>query len=122
MDIRSLRGAINVADNTREAILQASKDLLQALVEANQIQADQVMAVFFSATGDLTAAYPAEAARIMGWKQVALHCFQEMHIDGSLPMCLRVTVLWETEKGQSEMVHCYLGRAAALRPDWSGET
>lgn len=122
MGIRSLRGAIDVAENTRASILQAAKDLLQALVEANQIQQDQVIAVFFSATGDLTAAYPAEAARVMGWNQVALHCFQEMYVEDSLSMCLRVTILWETDKHQFEMDHCFLGRAATLRPDWSGET
>ncbi|MDF1499667.1 MAG: chorismate mutase [Anaerolineales bacterium] len=117
MAVRSVRGAIDVPENTRDAILQAGTRMLNELVRANGVEVSQVVAAFFSATADLNAAAPAEAARALGWKQAALHCFQEMHVEGVMPKCLRVTVLWETDRPQSEMKHCYLGKAAQLRPD-----
>lgn len=117
MGIRSLRGATDVPENSRQAILQATEHMLDALIEANGIEADQVIAAFFSATADLDAVAPARAARDLGWDEAALHCYQEMQVKGSLPKCVRVTVLWETDQMQSEMTHCYLGKAASLRPD-----
>ena len=117
MGIRSLRGAIDVSENSRQAILQATEHMLDALIEANGIETEEVIAAFFSATADLDAVAPARAARDIGWDEAALHCYQEMQVEGSLPKCVRVTVLWETDKVQAEMVHCYLGKAAGLRPD-----
>jgi len=71
----------------------------------------------FVATDDLTSAYSAEQARKMGWTRASLVCVQEMAVEGSLPACIRVLVLWETDKPQSEMQHCYLRGAPGLRPD-----
>jgi chorismate mutase len=120
MPIRALRGAITVSQNTRDAILTAAGELLDALVEANQMSPETVVSAVFTATPDLNAAYPAEAARGRGWINAALLCVQEMNVRGGLPMCLRVLVLWETDKPQSAMAHCYLGAAACLRPDLTG--
>jgi chorismate mutase len=91
--------------------------MLEALTEANDLEEGQVIAALFSATPDLDAAAPAEAARALGWTQTALHCFQEMAVKGGLPKCLRVTLLWETNRSQPEMKHCYLRGATQLRPD-----
>ncbi len=117
MNLCAVRGAITLTENTREAILQASGEMLLALVEANDISAKDVVAATFSATADLDAAYPAEAARDLGWRDAGLLCLQEMAVEGSLNMCLRVRVLWQTEKDQVEMRHQYLRGAAVLRPD-----
>ena len=119
MPLCALRGAITVPEDSREAILEASRRLLEALIEANDIEPEQVVAATFTATPDLTAAYPAEAARALGWTQAGLLCVQEMHVPGSLPRCLRVLVLLETDRPQATMRHQYLGEARGLRPDLS---
>ncbi|MFQ5943235.1 MAG: chorismate mutase [Anaerolineales bacterium] len=117
MPIRAIRGATTVSGNSKEAILEATTELLNALVEANRLKASQVIAATFSVTFDLDQAYPAEAARDMGWTEAGLMCVQEMRVDGALDKCIRVRVLWETEQPQSAVAHRYLRRAANLRPD-----
>lgn len=117
MPIRSLRGAITVPENSRPALESAADELLRALIGANEIEPGAVVCALFTATPDLTAAYPAEAARALGWSQAGLMCLQEMRTDGGLERCLRVMVLWETEQAQSAMRHQYLRGARSLRPD-----
>jgi len=115
--VRSLRGATTVPEDTPEAILAATGELLQALIDRNGITPETVISAIFSATDDLTSAYPAEKAREMGWTRAGLMCVQEMNVAGSLRGCLRVLVLWESDKPQAEVQHCYLRGAAGLRPD-----
>jgi chorismate mutase len=115
--VRAIRGAITVAENSREAILEGTTVLLKALVEANGLQAGEVIAAAFTATPDLDQAYPAEAARSLGWTQAGLLCLQEMRVEGALDLCIRVQVLWETDRPQAAIQHCYLRRAAGLRKD-----
>ena len=117
MSIRAVRGAITASENSREAILAATRELLLALIEANRIDASAVIAATFSVTADLDQAYPAEAARNLEWTEAGLLCVQEMRVQGTLDRCIRVRVLWETERPQSAMKHCYLGGASDLRPD-----
>jgi chorismate mutase len=117
MTIRAVRGAITVEANTREAILAAAGEMLQTLIDRNGITPESVVSAIFSATDDLTADYPAEKAREMGWTQAGLMCVGEMRVEGSLRACLRVLVLWETDKPQAEMQHSYLRGASGLRPD-----
>jgi len=117
MTIRAIRGAITVPDNSRGAILDATHALLQSLVEANGLSAGEVIAATFSMTSDLDQAYPAEAARELGWTEAGLMCVQEMRVEGSLNKCIRVRVLWETEQPQSAVAHRYLRGAANLRTD-----
>lgn len=117
MSLRSVRGAITVPEDTPEALLKATGELLEGLIERNGITPESVVSAVFSVTDDLTSAYPAEQARQMGWTQASLMCVQEMHVVGSLRACLRILVLWETDKPQSAMRHCYLRGAAGLRPD-----
>jgi len=116
MALRGIRGATTVDANTRDAILQATTELLAALIEANGIQADDVASAFFTTTPDLTAEFPALAARrTFGWSNVALMCGHEMNIPGSLPMCLRILLHVNTDRKQSEVKFIYLRGATALR-------
>lgn len=117
MMFRGVRGATTVNDNTPEEIVSAAQELLQAMVEANGMEEEYVASVIFTTTPDLTAAYPAAAARQMGWTQTALMGCQEMNVPGSLPKCLRVLVHWNTQKQINEIIHVYLRGAQVLRPD-----
>ena len=114
---RGIRGATVVEENTGEAILAASKDLLQQVVAANGVEAGDIACVFFTTTPDLDAAFPAAAAREMGWTQVALLCSHEMDVVDALPRCLRILMLVNTEKKSEEIVHIYQNGAEVLRTD-----
>jgi chorismate mutase len=115
--LRGIRGATTVEANTREAILQATTELLSALIDANDIRRDDVASVIFTTTPDLNAEFPALAARHMGWADVALMCGHEMAVPGSLPMCLRILMHVNTAKAQGEIRFVYLQGARALRQD-----
>lgn len=118
MPIRGIRGAIQARENTAEAILQSTQELLSAILAANpSLQSLDIASVIFTVTSDLTAAFPAKAARVMGWNQVPLFCAQEIPVPGSLASCIRVLLHWNTDLPQSEIQHVYLGQAASLRPD-----
>jgi len=106
-----------VEENTSEAILAASKELLQQVVAANEIQVGDIACVLFTMTPDLNAAFPATAAREMGWSQVALLCSHEIDVMGGLPRCLRILMLVNTEKKSEEIVHVYRKGAEVLRAD-----
>lgn len=114
---RGLRGATTVAENSAAAILEATRELLQAIVAANGIDEPEIASVIFSATPDLDAAYPAVAARQLGWTRTALMCVQEMAIPGSLSHCIRVLIHWNTDRPLDELRHIYLREARSLRPD-----
>jgi chorismate mutase len=116
---RGIRGATTVEANTREAIFQATTELLSQMVLVNEVQPEEVASVFFTTTRDLNADFPALAAREMGWNDVALLCAHEMDVPGSLPMCLRILLHVNTEKRAEEIAHVYLRGARALRPDKS---
>lgn len=117
---RGIRGAITVNANTREAILGATAELLTAMVEANGIKVEDMASAFFTSSPDLTAEFPALAARQMGWTDVALLCGHEIDVPGALPRCLRILLHVNTEKKASELVHVYLHGAKVLRPDFQG--
>jgi chorismate mutase len=117
MPVRGIRGATVVTADTPEAIRAATRELLLAIVAANQIDLDDVVSVFFTTTPDLTAEYPALAARQLGWTDTALMCGQEMNVPGSLPRCIRVLIHWNTDRRPEAIHHVYLHAAAQLRPD-----
>lgn len=121
MMVRGIRGATTADANTREAILEATKELLEAVVEANDVQRDHVASVFFTTTPDLNAEYPAVAAREVGWVDVPLLCGHEMNVPGGLPRCLRVLMHVNTDRPSSEIRHVYLREATALRPDLASD-
>ena len=124
MICRGIRGATGVDINDAVAIITATRELLERIVAANDLLVEDVISVIFTATPDLDAAYPARAAREMGWMNTPLLCMQEMVVAGSLPRCIRVLVLWNTDLSPDQVQHVYLGRARALRPDLleEGET
>lgn len=117
MPCRGIRGAICVDINDAGAIVAATRELLERIVAVNSVAAEDVASVIFTATPDLNAAYPARAARDMGWTAVPLMCTQEMAVVGSLPRCIRVLVLWNTDRPADQIRHVYLGEARNLRPD-----
>ena len=117
MMCRGLRGATTVETNTAEEILGATGALLQALVAANDIRRDHVASIVFTTTIDLNAAFPAVAARELGWTDVALLNAHEMAVPGSLPRCVRILIHVNTERGPNELRHIYLRDAVKLRPD-----
>ena len=117
-----IRGATTVAENTREAILEATRELLQLIVARNEIAVENVSSAFFTVTEDLDAEHPALAARQLGWEQVALLCAREIPVPGSLGMCIRVLVHVNTERAQAEMRHVYLRDALRLRPGFGTTT
>ncbi len=119
MWLRGVRGATMVKENTREAILAATREVLLKLVEANGMQVDDIASVFFSTTRDLNADYPAIAARQLGWTDTALMCAHEMDVPHGLPRIVRVLVHWNTTRRADEIVHVYINGAEALRPDRS---
>ena len=115
--VRGIRGAVSVAANTREAILDSTRRLLRALQDANGFDPADLASILFTATPDLTAAYPAEAARELGWTDVPLLCAVEIDVPGALPRIVRVLIHWNTVLPQQQIRHVYLGEARALRPD-----
>ena len=117
MLVRGIRGATTVESNTRDAILDAARELLRAIEESNGFERDHVASILFSTTADLNAEFPAVAARELGWTSTALECVHEMNVPGSLPMCLRVLMHVNTERAPQEIQHIYLRGAQVLRPD-----
>lgn len=115
---RGVRGATTVESNSPEAILDATKELLSAMIKVNEIDdVDSVGSAFFTLTQDLNAEFPAVAARQMGWTEVPLLCGHEMNKPGALPMCLRVLLHVNTDKPAKDIKHVYLRGARVLRPD-----
>ncbi len=117
MQCRGVRGAITVEANTAEDILEATTELLQELVAANDIRPENVASVIFSTTADLNATFPALAARELGWHEVALLCTHEMAVPDALGKVVRVLLHLNTERTAHEIVHLWLKDAWKLRPD-----
>ena len=113
--VRGIRGATTASENSKEAIVEATRELLERLVEANGIVVDDVAAVMFTTTRDLNAEFPAVAARRMGWNYVALMCSHEMTVPDAQTRCIRALVLVNTEKAAEELSNIYLRGAANLR-------
>ncbi|MBL7198641.1 MAG: chorismate mutase [Anaerolineae bacterium] len=114
---RGIRGATTVPENNVEAILSATQELLQTIIDENGVCQEDVASVIFTTTPDLDAVCPAAAARQMGWTYTALLCLQEMVVPESLPRCIRVLIHWNTDRAIDEIHHVYLHQARVLRPD-----
>jgi chorismate mutase len=117
MYCRGIRGATTVEVNTREAILEATRELLELIISANDLDADDIASAIFSTTPDLNAEFPAVAARGLGWLDTALLCTHEMSVPGSLARCIRVLIHWNTTRRADEVVHVYIRGAEGLRPE-----
>ena len=112
---RGIRGATVAAENTEAAIHSATRDLLSKLIDANQIEEQDVAAAYFTMTPDLNACFPAAAARQLGWNNTALIGATEVDVPGSLPKCIRVLILLNTDKEPQELENLYLNGTAVLR-------
>ncbi len=119
MTVRGMRGATTATANTAEEIIEATQELIDALVRANQLSADDIASAFWTTTRDLTAEFPAFAARQVGWADVPQMCAHEMDVPGKLGMCIRVTLHINTEKAQRDIRHVYLRGATVLRPEYA---
>ena len=113
--VHGIRGATTADSNTKTAIVETTRELLEKLVEANDIGPDDVASAIFTTTTDLNAEFPAVAARQIGWKHVALMCSHEMAIPDAQSQCIRVLILINTDKSPRELNNIYLRGASNLR-------
>jgi chorismate mutase len=122
MPIRGVRGAITVDEDQPQLILEATHELILAILEANPgMQPEELASVIFTTTQDLDSAFPANAARQLGWDLVPMLCAREIPVPGSMPRCIRLLLHWNTALTQAEVRHVYLRDAISLRPDLSPE-
>ena len=122
MLVRGIRGATTVDRNSKEEIIKRTKELLTVLKKENGFKIEDMVSIFFSATPDLNAAFPAQSARELGWNRVPLFDMQEIDVPGSLSRCIRVLIQINCQKSQTEIKHCYLRGAEILRKDLVKET
>lgn len=117
MAVRGIRGATTAGENSAKAITAATLELLQEMIAENAVDPADVASAYFSTTPDLNAAFPAYAARQLGWLSVPLMCGHEMSVPGDVPRCIRIMLHLNTEKPQAAMRHAYLNGAVVLRRD-----
>jgi chorismate mutase len=121
MPVRGIRGATTASSNTAEAITEATEELLHQLISLNSLDKDEVCFAYFTTTHDLTAEFPAFAARRLGWLEVPLLCGHDMDVrlpnPRGVPMCIRILLLYNTAKPQSAMRFAYLRGAQAIKAD-----
>ena len=122
MLVRGIRGAITAYSNTKEEIIKRTKELLTILKKENDFKIEDIVSIFFSVTSDLNAAFPAQAARELGWNRAPLFNMQEINVPRSLPKCIRILIQINCQKNQQEIKHCYLRGAKILRKDLIKET
>jgi chorismate mutase len=115
--VRAVRGAIQIETDERDAILNGASELVGQALARNDIDPGDLISIIFTATPDLTAEFPAYAARLMGLTDVPLLCASEIAVPGAMPRVLRLLAHVESERPRSEIRHVYLGGAAALRTD-----
>lgn len=116
---RGIRGATTAATNTAEDILEATTELLTALIRLNDLDPGDVASAIFTTTPDLNATFPALAARTLGWTEVPLLCTHEMAVPGALEQVIRILLHVNTTRPAVEIRHVYLKGARNLRPSWS---
>ena len=121
MPVRGIRGATTAEENTAEAITEATEELLRELVALNDLDVAEICFTYFTTTHDLTAEFPAFAARRMGWLDVPLLCGHDMNVQQpnprGVPLCVRVLILYNTPRPQSLMRFAYLRGARAIKAD-----
>jgi chorismate mutase len=121
MPVRGIRGATTAPANTAEAITEATEELLKELTKLNDLDKDEVCFAYFTTTHDLTAEFPAYAARRLGWLDVPLLCGHDMDVElpnpRGVPMCIRILLLYNTPEPQSAMHFAYLRGAQAIKAD-----
>lgn len=117
MPIRALRAAITIDVDSPDEVRARTTSLLEQLYGRNNLHHDDVVSILFTATSDIRSAPPAAAARTFGLVDVPLLCAQEMDVDGSLGMCIRMMLHVETDAARDELRHVFLRGATVLRPE-----
>src|ERR1700761_7347936 len=117
MNMRAVRGAIQVDADDRDSILEGTRELVAEVLARNGIDVADIVSVIFTATPDLTADFPAYAARTLGFDDVPLLCASEIAVPGALPRVIRLLAHVETPLARAQIRHVYLRGAAALRRD-----
>lgn len=117
MPVRGIRGAVNIASNTKEEILTKSRELLEAILSANKVKPADIAAAIFTLSPDLNADFPAYAARQLGWTDVPLMCARELDVPGAMEKVIRVLLLVNSRLPAARIQHQYLGDTPRLRPD-----
>jgi len=115
--VHGIRGAIDVTENSRECILNSTKELLARMLDENHVDINEIASVFLTATDDLNAEFPAYAARQMGLSGVPLLCAREMDVPSGMKSLIRILIHYNTDKSQDQIKHQYLGETSHLRPD-----
>ena len=117
MTVRAIRGAVQIEADERDAILEGTAELVAEVMARNELTPGDVISVLFTATPDLTAEFPALAARKIGFHDVPLICATEISVPGAMPRVVRLMAHVETDRPRSAIQHVYLRGAAALRLD-----
>ncbi|MDQ3145633.1 MAG: chorismate mutase [Actinomycetota bacterium] len=117
MAVRALRGATTVDADTTEQVLERVMALLEAMLDRNGVDHDDLVSIVFTATDDLHSTYPAAAARKLGLGDVPLLCARELDVVEGTPRCVRVLMHLHTSRARSELRHVYLEGARGLRDD-----
>jgi len=112
---RAIRGATTSKNNTKDSIIEATKELLSQMIESNSIELENISFAIFTTTKDLNAEFPALAARILGWQDIALMCANEIDVPGAQKSCIRILLTINTEKSQQELINVYLKDAINLK-------
>ena len=115
--LRALRGATTLEKDDADHLVERVQVLLREMLARNDVDHDDLVSIIFTATEDLTAAFPATVAREIGLGDIPLLCARELAIDGALPMVIRVLVHCYTDRSRGDLHHVYLGAARALRDD-----
>ncbi|MEU8223120.1 chorismate mutase [Kribbella sp. NPDC048915] len=120
MAVRAIRGATQLDVDEREHLLERTAELVKAVLEANDLENDDLISILFTVTPDLRSEFPAVAGRQIGLTDVPLICMQEIPVPHALPRCVRLMVHTETDRARDKIQHVYLHGAVALRPDLTG--
>jgi chorismate mutase len=115
--VRAIRGATQVDTDDRDAIIDATAELVRAVLDRNDVAPEDLVSVIFTATPDLTAEFPAYAARAIGITDVPLLCASEIDVPGAMPRVIRLLAHVESERRRADVRHVYLRGAQALRTD-----
>jgi chorismate mutase len=118
MRTRGIRGATTIENDQPDQVISATQELLAAMLSANHgLRAEDIASAIFTVTDDIASAFPAQAARQMGWNLVPMLCTREIPVPGSLSLCIRALIHWNTDLPQDAIHHVYLRQAVKLRPD-----
>ena len=121
MRVRAARGAIKIDGTASASVLASTERLVRALLDRNEVETEDLISILFTATEDLHAVFPAEAARRMGLGIVPLLCAREIPVDGAMPGVVRVLMHFHSARDLASVEHVYLDGAEALRDDLGPE-